>query len=58
MVVAATALVVLGLTAERGDVYGGVLYLAALWYWLAVRWADANGGWDDARPAVGDDDRW
>jgi len=24
---------------------GGFLGLAALWYWLSIRWMDTNGGW-------------
>ena len=48
-VVAATVSVVLGLTTERGNVSGAVLYLAVLGYWPANRRADANAGWADAR---------
>lgn len=26
--------------------YGGILFAAAAWYWLAVRWADRHHAWD------------
>jgi hypothetical protein len=25
--------------------FGGVMLLAAAWYWLSIRWVDRNGGW-------------
>ena len=29
--------------------FGGMLFIAALWYWAAAHWLDHNGGWSAAR---------
>ena len=34
-------------------VFCGTVLLTAKWYWSAIRWVDAHGGWDKATPPAG-----
>ncbi len=43
--VLAMAGVVAGLREPR-MFFGAIFFLAAAWYWAAVRWVDRNGRWD------------
>jgi len=35
----------IGATLYSGNPIGLILLLAALWYWVAIRWMDHNNGW-------------
>jgi hypothetical protein len=46
----AWAFVVLSILVATGAIIfwswlGAMMYLAALWYWLAIRWVDKNDSW-------------
>jgi len=46
----AWAFVVLSILVATGAIIlwswlGAMIYLAALWYWLAIRWVDKNDSW-------------
>lgn len=36
----------LGLTVYLSSPIGLALLLAAYWYWIAIKWMDANDGWN------------
>ena len=43
----AVALPAIGIATGIVAFYAGLLFLlAALWYWLCIRWVDEHGSWD------------